>query len=97
MGVFNSVYQMRPINMMAARSMSSGIRHGSNISARKLQKILNRRAKESQTSFDAEFERKCAEVAAKRKENMRAMAVARDRAQKGRKLGKRGIFGKVHW
>ena len=57
---------------------------------------INRRAKESQTSLDVEFERKCAEVAAKRKEDVRAMAVARDRAQKGRKLGKRGIFGRVH-
>ena len=97
MDVFNCVYQMRPINKMAAKSMSSGIRHGSNVSARKLKKILNRRAKESQTSLDVEFERKCVEVAAKRKKDIRAMAVARDRAQKGRKLGKRGIFGKVHW
>lgn len=99
MGFFNSPYILKPINKMAAKTLLPGVR--SAITRKQLKEIQRRKADASRNALDIEFERKCAEVVAKRKLS-RQKRKARLRASKcgwfpGKKKTSGGFAAKIHW
>lgn len=94
MGIFNSIYAYKPVNKQASTVFNSGTR--SLVSAKQLKKILKQKVKDEHTYIDDVFEAKCAIAAASRKADAELFKKARVKAS-GRKKGKRGVFGKLHW
>jgi len=99
MGFFNSPYILKPINKMAAKTLQPGVR--SSITRKKLREIQKRKADANRNALDVEFERKCAEVAARRKRSRQKRKAIINASQNfrvpGKKKRRRGIFAKVHW